>query len=183
MRTTFRGLLFLAAVCALAAALYARLHAVHVYSLPAQRKLETQPVDLMLNIHENPIDDAWISIVSDILPAEKNGQWTWTNGRPHLRYRIEETDRWLFSMHFAAAGQVLKVVGPQTIEIAINGTTVKTVTAAEAHEYDVRFPIDPALLKRGAMNDVEVRISPAYVAEDGVSLGVLLHSIGFVENR
>src|SRR5690242_14582052 len=104
----------------MAAMLYLRLHAVHVYALPAQRSTELPPVSLVLSIHENPMDEAWAPVVDGILPAEKGSQWTWTNARPRLCFRIEESDRWLFHLRFAAAGAVLKSVGPQTIEIAIN---------------------------------------------------------------
>jgi hypothetical protein len=165
------------------AILYLRLHAVRVSILPAQWTAALPPVSLVLQIHENPMDEAWAPIVADILPADKGAHWAWTNARPHLRFRIEESDRWTFRLRFAAVGQVLQSVGPQTIEIAINGAASKTVVAAEEREYQVSFPVDPAVLRPGGMNDVELRVAPVYIAPDGVRLGVLLHSVGFVENR
>jgi hypothetical protein len=99
-------------------------------------------------MHESPMDEAWAPVLGGILPADKGAEWAWTNARPRLQFRMEESSRWLFCLHFAAVGPVLKVVGPQTIEIAINGAAVKTVSAAEPREYDVRFPIDPHSVSR-----------------------------------
>src|SRR5438045_522412 len=125
MSGTLRAFVLVVASSALASLLYLRLHAVHAYTVPPQHGDELGPVSLILTIHENPVDDEWAPIVSDILPAEKGSPRTWTTARPHLRFRIEETDRWMFCLHFATPGQVLKRVGPQTIEIAINGVVVK----------------------------------------------------------
>jgi len=177
-----RVILVTVAFSAAAAGLYLRLHAVRSYSLPPQRAGQMAPLSLVLTVHENPMEEAWAPILGGILPAEKDSQWTWTNARPRLQFRLEESDRWLFCLRFAAVGQVIRAVGPQTVEIAINGTSIKTIPAAEAREYDLRFPVDPKLLKAG-MNDVELRIAPVYTATDGVPLGVLLHSVGFVEDR
>src|SRR5262249_54130864 len=140
------------------------------------------PLSLILTIHDNPMEEAWAPILGGILPAEKGSQWTWTNARPRLQFRLEESDRWLFCLRSAAVAQVIRGVGPQSVVIAINGAPVKTVPAAEAREYVVRFPVNPALLKPG-MNDVELRVAPVYIATDGVPLGVLLHSVGFLEDR
>jgi hypothetical protein len=183
MRVIFRGIFVAAAVCAIAAALYHRQHAVHAYSPPVPRDTRLRPISLILSIHENPMDEAWAPILGGILPADKGAQWSWTNAQPRVRFRLEETDRWLFCLHFAAAGQVLQAVGPQTVRIALNGTPLGAVNANEAREYDVRLPVDARSLKLGGMNDVELSISPVFVADDGVALGVLLHSVGFVENR
>ena len=178
-----RGILVAAGVCAIAAVFYLRLHAVPAYALPAERGTRMPPVSLILTIHQNPMDEAWAPIDGGILPAEQGAQWAWTTARPRLRFRIEESDRWLFCLHFAAAGQVLRAVGPQTIKIAINGVAFGVVNATEAREYDVRLPIDSRTLRPGEMNDVELNIVPVYIAADGVPLGVLLHSVGFLENR
>ena len=166
--------------CAIPSILYIRLHGPHAYTVPQQRRGDPPPVSLVLTMHENPMDEGWARILGDILPAERNAHWTWTNARPHLQFRIEESERWIFQVHFATVGQVLKAIGPQTIEIAVNGVTAKAVTASEAREYEVEIPVD---LRPGAMNDVELRIAPVYTASDGVPLGVLLHSVGFVESR
>jgi hypothetical protein len=177
-----RAILVAAGLCAIVATLYLRLHAVHAYSLPAQRGTALPPASLILTIHEDPMEEEWAPILGGILPAEKGSEWSWTNAQARLRFRLEEADRWLFCLHFAAVGQVLKAVGPQRIEVLINGVSVKAIPAADAREYDVRFPVDPAVLKSG-MNDVELRIAPAYIANDGVALGALLHSVGFLEQR
>jgi hypothetical protein len=178
-----RKLLLMAIAFAVVWFLYLRLHAVRAYSLPAQRSTSLRPVSLVLQIHENPMDEAWAPVVGGILPAEKGSEWAWTNAQPHLRFRIEETDRWTFQIKFATVGQVIRGVGPQTIEIGINGARVQTVKADEGREFEISFPVDPTVLKRGSMNDVELHIKPVYTAADGVELGVLLHSAGFVENR
>jgi hypothetical protein len=183
MPAPLRRLLLVAIAGGIASILYLRLHAVRVYSMPAQRSTAVRPVSVVLQIHENPMDDAWAPVIGGILPAEKGSAWAWTNAQPHLRFRIEETDRWMFQIKFATVGQVIRTAGPQTIEIAINGAPVKTVTADEAREFELSFPVDAAVIKPGSMNDVELRIKPVYTAPDGVPLGVLLHSAGFLENR
>ena len=183
MAAILRRVLLVAIAVAIVPILYLRLHAVRAYSMPAQRSTELRPVSLVLQIHENPMDEAWAPVAGGILPAEKGSQWAWTNAQPHLRFRIEETDHWMFQTKFATVGQVIRTVGQQTIEIAINGDVVKTITAAEAREFEISFPVDPAVLKPGSMNDVELRIKPVFTAGDGVPLGVLLHSAGFVEHR
>jgi hypothetical protein len=177
-----RKLYSLVTLCGIAAMLYTPRHRPPSYPPPTQKGADTRPVSLVLPIHESPMDEQWAVIAGGILPADKASQWAWTTGRPHLRFLIDESERWVFYLRFAAAGAVLRAVGPQTIQIAINGTSVKTVAAAEPREYELRVPVDPALLKPGSMNDVELRVAPVYIAGDGVTLGILLHSVGFLED-
>lgn len=152
------------------------------YPPPPPIAIDTTPVSLLLKIHEVPRDEPWAAVAGGVLPADKGAEWTWTNQRPHLRFMIDESRRWVFYLRFAVAGAVLRAVGTQTVQVAINDVVVKSVTAAEPREYEVRFGVHPAVLKPG-MNDVELRVAPVFIAGDGVRLGVLLHSAGFMEER
>src|SRR6266542_766146 len=151
------------------------------YPPPPQKTANFPPVSLILSVHDSPIAEPWAS-VADVLDPAKGSPWTWTGAHPRFRFLLDESRRWMFHARLFTAGKVLRAVGPQTIRIRINGIPARAIQASEAREYELRFPADPLLIKLGMLNDVEMDIAPAYVAEDGVKLGVLLHSIGFIED-
>lgn len=178
-----RKLAALLGLCTILAVLFTPRPRAPAYPPPPPMTMDTTPVSLLLKIREVPMDEEWAAIVGGVLPADKGSDWTWTNQRPHFRFMVDELRRWVFYLRFAAAGAVLRAVGTQTVQVVINDVVVKSVTAAEPREYEVRFAVDPAVLKSDGMNNVELRIAPVFIADDGVQLGVLLHSAGFIEGE
>ena len=166
----------------LAAIWYTPRHHVPAYA-PLPKSSDTAPVSVVLSMHEGSVSKPWAIVDRDVLAAETGSRWTWTGAQPHFRFLIEDAQRWEFELRFATAGQVIRTVGAQSIEVRINGVPVHRIAASEIREYRVRVPVDPARFRMGAMNDVELNIEPTYLSADGVRLGVLLQSIGFVEGR
>jgi hypothetical protein len=52
----------------------------------------------------------------------------------------------------------------------------------DAKEYEFRYRVSPSLIKAGSTNLATMDIEPVYTAVDRERLGVLLHSMGFVED-
>jgi hypothetical protein len=153
------------------------------YRIPSQKvdPVKARPISVLFSPRSQRMDELWATVVSDVLPGEEQSEWCWTNQHPRLRFLLDESGGWTFYIRFAAVEKVLTTIGPQTIQIAVNGTSINRTIAKHGDAYELHIKIDPRLIKPGTLNNVQIDINPVYVATDGVRLGVLLHSVGFIK--
>ena len=146
--------------------------------LPDQRPAITQdepPVDAFLIRMANPSANS--RIVRDIIPLP---DMRWTAAKPAIRLALPDTGPWLARVEFRTTAEVFKAVGPQTITLRVNGQAVGNLTAEKPDRYEYSVPVPPGAITSNGSVVLEAEVRPAWVATDGVVLGVLLDAMGFV---
>lgn len=123
--------------------------------------------------------DAEKHIVKDIRGLE--GAWRWTLAAPELRFDLPpgELHR-KFRMEIGINDRTFRDTGPVMVVISINGREFDHVTFDHFGDHTWEKPVPVDYLKPGAENRVEMRIINPWHASDGVKLGFVVRSAGFV---
>lgn len=164
----------------LGAAVYTFLRPVAYYSPPAQQTLEfSTPAEFARAHGLKPVPQG--TILRDIGPGDEDlGRWA--NEHPAVQFSPKTVNGWTFYAKFFTAHDILKVTGPQTIRFTINGVIIDTKVFSDAEEHEFRYAVSPSWLKAGAPNTGGMDIEPILVMNDGAHLGVILFSMGFLED-
>jgi hypothetical protein len=154
------------------------------YPPPPQRMAVPHPVNAVLRFATNQSDVPWASILQDVLPAAPGADWRWTRAHPAFRFLLMESQGWQAVVRVTAVAKVLAATGPQHVAVTVNGTRVGNAILNRSEDFDLTFPVDPAILKSANGAVLRLDIDPCMPAdspwEKGLPYCVLLHSIGFV---
>jgi len=150
------------------------------YAPPAQQTLHfSTPAEFARQHALKP--DPQGTIMRDIGPGDEDSG-RWTNEHPAVQFSPKDVKGWSFYASFITVPDVLKVTGPQTIRFTINGVPIDTKVFPDAGEHEFRYKVDPSWIRAGAPNTAGMDIEPALTMQDGARLGVILRSMGFVED-
>ena len=120
-------------------------------------------------------------LVKDVSRASLGTPWRWTFRRPELRFRLESIDGLRFTMDFAVPPKTFRETGPVTLAVFINGKPFHTIRCIKPDQLHFEEPVPKSFLKEGAVNFVAIEPDKVWVSkEDGVALGFVLTSAGFV---
>lgn len=149
------------------------------YAPPVQQTLDlTSPADFARQHGLKPAPQG--TILRDIAPGDEDSGH-WTNEHPTVQFTPGTSQGWSFYARFWTVGDVLKVTGPQIIQFTVNGVTLGTKMFSDAGEHEFRRTIEPAFIHAGVPNTAGMDIEPILIMRDGAHLGVVLISMGFVE--
>jgi hypothetical protein len=128
---------------------------------------------------EAAASDAGKHIVKDVRGLE--GAWRWTLAAPELRFELPagELHR-KFRMDLGINDRTFRDTGPVKVVIYINGREFDHVTFDHFGDQTWEKPVPVDYLKPGAENRVEMRILNPWQAADGLKLGFVLRSAGFI---
>lgn len=138
-----------------------------------------------------PAQHPGIKTVSGIRPTGTGLDWTWTTEHAALRIALDLSSslRWDLDAKITCAGAVLDKTGPQHLTFLVNGKVVGKATLDAARTWNLRFPVQPELLRETSKREkpgdgplVEILIDPVLPDAAGPPFGVLLHEIGFTHD-
>jgi hypothetical protein len=117
-------------------------------------------------------------LVHDVRGLEADS-YRWALRRPELVFWLESVRRIKFAMSFALPEVTMKVTGPVTLSILINGQPLDQPRFDQpgSHQYEKDVP--PEMLKPRARNSVVIEPHPVWIASDGQALGFVLTEAGF----
>ncbi len=108
--------------------------------------------------------------------------WRWTGKRPELRFFLEHADGVSFKADFSIADVTLKVTGPVTISVFINGALLDNIHCAAAGERHFEKPVPEKFLHARSINLAAMEIDKVWVSKlDGAALGFILTRAGFTQ--
>ena len=173
-------------LCAAAALVLAGCGQPPDFPVPPQRTAQEFRVEDLFRAGA-PTQPPGIRLVSGIRPTGKGLDWTWTTDHAALRIALDPQPgaRWDLDAKITCAGVVFEKTGPQQVTFLVNGATVGTATLDAARTWNLRFPVDAALLRTAASKEgalVEMRIDRTLPDAAGPPFGVLLHEIGFTHD-
>jgi hypothetical protein len=108
------------------------------------------------------------------------GVWRWTHERPELRFKLERTEGWCFSLDLVLPAQNMQQTGPVTVTLFINGHRLDRVRYPNPGEFHFEKAVPPEWLKNDDFNVVAADVRPPSVAPGGEKLGFVLVRAGFV---
>ena len=148
------------------------------YALPPQRTAITAPpTELAMYITMND-PAAARHLVRDIGGLEDN-LYRWTSRRPELEFWLLGARRIKFAMSFALPDVTMKVTGPVTLSILINGQPFDQPRYDQPGNHQYEKDVPPELLKARARNSVVIEPRPVWKGPDGRALGFVLTEAGF----
>lgn len=84
-------------------------------------------------------------------------------------------------MEFGAAEATLKDTGPVTVDLRINGVSLRHTTTAKPGEITLYAPVPESAVPESGEVVLEAVVKPVWIAPgDGARLGVLLKGMGFL---
>ncbi len=115
--------------------------------------------------------------------AGLEGNWfRWTGENPELQFVVRPAAAHSLSAEFTINDTVFRQTGPQTVSFYVNGKLLDSTRYTSPGEKVFRKPVPAGWLEPGRITRVGMRIEPPYVAPaDGVKLGVVLVTVGFLE--
>ena len=151
------------------------------YAPPAQRVAQKHIVAMLLDMTPGRPAEAWGTIVSGVHSGgDPNADWRWVGPQSVFTFNPGKADGWSLAAHVTAVQANLDKTGPQKVEFQVNGKTVGKADLSVSRRYDLKFPLDPGLLKDPSHVEVRMLASPCLPAQYSPPLCVLLHSIGLV---
>jgi hypothetical protein len=153
-----------------------------VYAPPIQRQPMAgemkAPIGRFVNVNDPKAERYFVRDVR-VLEADS---YRWTGKNPTFRFILESAKNLKFLMEFSISGETMKVTGPLTMTVTVNGRLLDRVTYGEPGPKVFEKPVEESWLSEVGENIVSVEFDKVYIAEaDGVQLGVTLSRAGFVE--
>jgi|FLYL01.1.fsa_nt_gi hypothetical protein len=153
-----------------------------VYAPPIQRRPMagemSPPIGHFVSVSD---PNAERYFVRDVRILEANS-YRWTGKNPTFRFLLQSTKNLKFLMEFSISGETMKVTGPLTMAVSVNGRLLDRVTYSEPGPKLFEKPVEESWLSEDSETIVSVEFDKVYIAEaDGVQLGVTLSRAGFLE--
>ncbi len=86
-------------------------------------------------------------------------------------------------MRVTAVRKVLDAVHAQKLDVQVNGHPIGTSTLDHTGTFDLSYPVPAEVFGAASPVSVGLDIDPCLIAEPAKPYCVLLHSIGFIEDR
>jgi len=122
-------------------------------------------------------------ILADVLENQPGIEWRFTG--PHPRFRLQwdapPPPKLVFYLRFYNHEEALKARGPVFLSITINGHTFRSDRFASNGDIEYRRQIPDEWIAGVHTIDIALNVDPPWRAPDGITYGVSIHSIGFVE--
>jgi len=119
-------------------------------------------------------------IVRDILPGE--GAWRWTGPKPELQFFLERTVNVRFVLEYAVHEDNLRVTGPVTLSVNINGHPFRSLRHETGGRQHFEQPVPASMLRANDKNIVAIEVDKPWTSpEDGARLGFIFSGAGFLE--
>jgi hypothetical protein len=152
------------------------------YTVPEQRKaLPPGDPPLTKAFLQMSDADAPSYFVRDIREDLEGGIFRWTQQEPTLKL-VPPDGPVKVVADLGISAITLKQTGPVTITVKVNGHVLETVVYDTAGDKHIEKPVPAAGLKPRVENTVALVIDKLWVSpDDGVKLGFVLRSAGFVK--
>jgi hypothetical protein len=147
----------------------------HIHSRPGESA--TGFLDAFFKVQDV---DAVMFLVRDVQGLE-GADMRWTYAEPEFRFFLRSAGKLKYVSTFTVHSATFKDTGPLNIVFLVNGRELARQRYDAPGPQRFEKPVPDDWLKRGAENRVIMKIVNPWKAPDGVLLGVVLHSAGFVE--
>lgn len=121
-------------------------------------------------------------IVGDVNEAIEGGGWRWTKRKPTLRLQLKRITNQKFEADLTIAANTFRETGPVSITFTINDHELARESYTEAGRHTFKKAVPAEWLHMAGDNIVTMEIDKLWTSPlDGVELGFILASAGFVE--
>lgn len=146
--------------------------------MPPQRAVVLAPkteLSMYINMNDPEADKHFVRDVGGL----EGNLYRWVFRRPEMEFWLQGARRIKFAMSFALPEVTMKVTGPVTLSILINGQPFEQPRFDEPGNHQYEKDVPPELLKARARNSVVIEPRPVWKSPDGRTLGFVLTEAGF----
>lgn len=150
-----------------------------IVPVPEQRPDPNFRSNLTLFMDPRLDSSASASVIRGVIPDQRLFDWRWIDPHPEFQFALDQTAGLALDVKLTTLQSVVSKTGPQRVNFIVNGKTLKTVSFDRAGTWELAIPLGKGLLKEQANNTVELTTEPCLAPDNGTSLCMLLHRIGF----